>query len=616
MKSRHFAPLIRRRSGLLFRGLLCWLFGLFLLTGSDQTRFDTRFSLRGNQPIAHDRIVILKLNPSDFFSPLWAQKEISEVTDSFFYQPFLWEKLLEKALQQNPHKIGVSLFFSKNLAALNPPELNLKLFQDSRIIWASAGTTEDRNNDSLFTNPQRTNIGFPELLREDDGMLRRFSGRDLDQHHFIERLLTQDFPERKTFSINYRGKSGRFPEINLQDLLEDRLPEKYIEGKILIIGHDSNTLTSTYNTPLGPFSRAEALATLTDNALENRWIRELPLIPSALFLGLVAVITVLIIVQYPQNIALVFLGWLLTFLMAISVYVFDRFNVWIPVFAPSAQILATWIIFLGYQANKMERKNYELEQERRALKELEQLKNNFVSLISHDLKTPIAKIQSVTDRLQRNSQAMGQFALEIRSLANSSQELNKYIQSILQVLRVESSEFQLSKEIHDLNLAIEDAVSSIYPLAEEKSIQIHTELEPLYTMEMDYVLIKEVMVNLIENAVKYSSANSSPIVVRSYEDGDFVHVEVQDHGAGISAEDLNTVFGKFVRGKDQDLKTKGTGLGLYLVKYFIELHGGSISLESQLGSGTKVHFKLPLNTEEDLESQHHKTTEQQSEVIA
>jgi signal transduction histidine kinase len=278
--------------------------------------------------------------------------------------------------------------------------------------------------------------------------------------------------------------------------------------------------------------------------------------------------------------------------------------------------VATWIIFLGYQANKMERKNYELEQERRSLKELEQLKNNFVSLISHDLKTPIAKIQSVTDRLQRNSQAMDQFGLEIKSLANSSQELNKYIQSILRVLRVESSEFQLSKEVHDLNLAIEEAVSIVRPLAEEKNIKIQTELEPLYTMEMDYVLIKEVMVNLIENAVKYSPESSSPIVVKSYEDGDFVHVEVLDHGTGISVEDQNTIFGKFVRGKDQNLKTKGSGLGLYLVKYFIELHGGTIHLESQLGAGTKVHFKLPLTTEETAKPQDQTMNENQNEVIA
>lgn len=612
MKSRHIAPLIRRRSGLILRGLLCWLFGLFLLTGSEQGRFDTRFSLRGNQPIAHDRIVILKLNPSDFFSPLWAQKEISEVTDSFFYQPELWEQLLTKALQQNPKKIGVSLYFSKNLAYIHSNETNLEIFRSPKIIWASAGTTEDRNNDSLFTNSQRTNIGFPELIREDDGMLRRFSGRDFDQHHFVERLLEKDFPEGEVYSINYRGKSGRFPEISLQDLLEERLPENYLQNKILLIGHDSNSLTATYNTPMGPFSRAEALATLTDNALENRWIKELPFLPAALFLAALALLSVVIIVQYPQNIALVFLAWLLTFLMAISVYVFDRFNLWIPLFAPSAQILATWIIFLGYQANKIERKNYELEQERRALKELEQLKNNFVSLISHDLKTPIAKIQSVTDRLQRNHQATELFGLEIKSLANSSQELNKYIQSILRVLRVESSEFQLSKEIHDLNLAIEEAVELVRPLAEEKNIEIQTSLEPLYTMEMDYVLIKEVMVNLIENAVKYSAANSAPIIIRSFEDSDSVHVEVQDHGAGIPIDDQTAVFGKFVRGKDQDLKSKGTGLGLYLVKYFIELHGGKIGLESHIGQGTKVFFQLPFAEE----TQDSPNSDSQNEVTA
>lgn len=87
----------------------------------------------------------------------------------------------------------------------------------------------------------------------------------------------------------------------------------------------------------------------------------------------------------------------------------------------------------------------------------------------------------------------------------------------------------------------------------------------------------------------------------SEESEDHVHVIIKDTGEGIKAEDLEKVWGKFTRGSDQDLKTKGTGLGLYLVKYFIELHGGRVTMESSLGQGTTVAFTLPLDTESSTE---------------
>ena len=77
-----------------------------------------------------------------------------------------------------------------------------------------------------------------------------------------------------------------------------------------------------------------------------------------------------------------------------------------------------------------------------------------------------------------------------------------------------------------------------------------------------------------------------------------VWIEVDDNGAGIDPEDMDNVWGKFVRGKNQDLNTKGSGLGLYLVKYFIELHGGEVFLKSELKKGTKISFSLPLEENE------------------
>jgi signal transduction histidine kinase len=239
--------------------------------------------------------------------------------------------------------------------------------------------------------------------------------------------------------------------------------------------------------------------------------------------------------------------------------------------------------------------NFQLQQEQAYLAELEQLKNNFVSLISHDLKTPIAKIQAIVDRLMLQEQPP-ELSEDLRSLRRSGDELNRYIQSILKVLRVESREFKLNKQVADVNEIIEQAIEQLRPLAAEKNIQIQTEMEPLFSVEFDTILIKEVVVNLMENAIKYTPANGQ-IAIHSEETEDSIFVRVRDNGEGIRPEDLDKVWGKFTRGRDQDMKSKGSGLGLYLVKYFIELHGGKVSLESKVGVGTSVSFTLPLSSD-------------------
>jgi signal transduction histidine kinase len=107
----------------------------------------------------------------------------------------------------------------------------------------------------------------------------------------------------------------------------------------------------------------------------------------------------------------------------------------------------------------------------------------------------------------------------------------------------------------------------------------------------------EVFLNIIENAIKYTP-DGGFVKIKSYETETDVMVQVSDSGEGIPLEDQDLIWKKFVRGKTQDHKTKGTGLGLYLVKYFIELHGGRISFTSDATKGTTFFVQLPLETNE------------------
>ena len=131
-------------------------------------------------------------------------------------------------------------------------------------------------------------------------------------------------------------------------------------------------------------------------------------------------------------------------------------------------------------------------------------------------------------------------------------------------------------------------------LAREKQIEIQTKLEPLFSFKFDVKLIQQVIANLVENAIKYSPEGSL-VTLTSKEDGSWVRVSVIDEGYGISVEDQDKLFTKFFRGSDPKTQTeKGTGLGLYLVKYFVELHEGFVNLNSQVEKGSVFTISLPI----------------------
>lgn len=278
--------------------------------------------------------------------------------------------------------------------------------------------------------------------------------------------------------------------------------------------------------------------------------------------------------------------------MATSLWLFDSHFFWTPIFAPLLLLSTTFVVFLSLKLSVKENLNWRLEQERTYLYEIKQLKDNFVSLISHDLKTPIAKIQGIVDRMLTQIKDE-KLKSDLKSLRNESSELNRYIQSIIRVLRVESREIKLNIEPTDINQLIERVTQQVEPLASLKSINITSHLEPLFSIEIDSVLVQEVILNLVENAIKYTPKNGK-IKIISSEIDDHVLVVVEDSGAGISKDEQTKIFEKFHRGKEHSFQTKGTGLGLYLVKYFIELHGGEVFLESEISKGTTVGFTLPL----------------------
>ena len=215
--------------------------------------------------------------------------------------------------------------------------------------------------------------------------------------------------------------------------------------------------------------------------------------------------------------------------------------------------------------------------------------------MSHDLKTPIAKVQALTERLDREARSLTPEQREIlAAIQRSNDELSQYILSILNFQRIESQELKLNKKNHDINVMVEDVLQRLQPLAQDRGVLVAHELEPMFPVEFDEQLIRQVLSNLVDNSIKYNKPGTR-VKVSSRDLGNAIEVSVEDDGVGIEPQQMARLFKKFSRAeKGTSERVKGTGLGLYLAKYFIELHGGEIGVSSEPGKGTRFHFRLPV----------------------
>ncbi len=591
----------KRHQAIFVRALIAWMIGLAVLHLDEAGSYDLRLSLRGEQAPSSD-IVLVEFSNNEF-NELFLQKEnlLGPHDDPLFsaesryWNLELWRALLGKVLSMNPKMVGVSFYFDERMSH-NLSARDWDLLTHKNIIWMGALSQNGMVQLPPFSDKVKKNYGFVDFSREEDGMLRSVPALNPFIPSFPLKLAKKVNSQAKfhPFShknlINFRGSSRSFPHYQVHELLSSQISRRDLKDKIVIIGMNSD-FQSKIATPVGVLSRSEVIAHITDNLIHDRWIKRLPKSAAVVELFIIMLISVFFMTSFPQMVAFVFLSFFSLIILTFSIWFFDTLNIWTPALSPLIQIMSTWALFVGYLASRMEKKNWQLEQEKKSIAELEQLKNNFVSLISHDLKTPIAKIQAIVERLLLKEHTP-ELTQDLKSLRNSSHELHRYIQSILKTLRLEARDFHLNKEVTDINDLVKTVSALIKPLAQEKQIQITENLEPLFSIEVDPTLIQEVLSNILENAIKYTSAGGH-IEITTEEIEAFVIIKVTDTGEGINPEEIEEVFGKFVRGKNQDLKTKGSGLGLYLVKYFVELHGGRVLLSSQVGKGTSIELYLP-----------------------
>ncbi|KAB2334197.1 two-component system histidine kinase PnpS [Bacillus mesophilum] len=235
------------------------------------------------------------------------------------------------------------------------------------------------------------------------------------------------------------------------------------------------------------------------------------------------------------------------------------------------------------------------------LKKLEQMRKDFVANVSHELKTPITSIKGFSETLldgaMEDKQALTDF---LKIILQESDRLQSLIQDLLDLSKIEQQGFSLSKEIFDIQVMMKEVLAIMHGKLEEKDISLFFERqESAVLMEGDPARLKQVIINLLSNAISYTPQGGR--VSLSVSDGPKkVHIKVQDTGIGIDQEEIPRIFERFYRvDKARSRNSGGTGLGLAIVKHIVEAHKGKISVESNVGEGTAFHIELPKGKVED-----------------
>ncbi|MBN1361345.1 MAG: GHKL domain-containing protein [Sedimentisphaerales bacterium] len=254
----------------------------------------------------------------------------------------------------------------------------------------------------------------------------------------------------------------------------------------------------------------------------------------------------------------------------------------------------------------------------RAQAQLAQKKDDFISAVSHELRTPLTSIRMYSEMLEKGwVKSTEKLSEYYRSMRAESERLSRLVENVLDFSRIQKGRKKYAFQLGDVNACVTEVIAMMRPYAEQHGFAIETDLAPLGETPFDKDAVTQIVVNLIDNAVKYAhAAQDKTILLRTRREGRYTVIEVEDHGPGIPNRQRKKVFEQFYRvesGKCQfsSLKSKeapptsnskldtsnsaqttGTGLGLALVKRFAEAHDGFVEIRSAQPSGVTLKVAL------------------------
>jgi len=229
------------------------------------------------------------------------------------------------------------------------------------------------------------------------------------------------------------------------------------------------------------------------------------------------------------------------------------------------------------------------------LRELDELKSQFLSNVSHELRTPLASIKGYADNLLDGivGDFNGKQRRYIERISQNCERLVRMINDLLNLSRIEAGKFQFTPTKFSLSSLVNDIVFEFNSITEKKDISLTFNCSHDVTLFADGDKLREIIINLIDNAIKFTNSGGK-VLVNVNEREQYVDISVEDTGKGIPPGELNDIFDRFhqIQQKEKG-KSKGIGIGLAIVKSLVELHNGEITVQSKLGEGSKFTVTLP-----------------------
>ncbi|HEY0171274.1 MAG TPA: ATP-binding protein [Pyrinomonadaceae bacterium] len=245
---------------------------------------------------------------------------------------------------------------------------------------------------------------------------------------------------------------------------------------------------------------------------------------------------------------------------------------------------------------RLEESNRELNQANAQLREMSAMKEEFLALTTHDLRSPLTVISGVINFF--NSGRLGELTGEQKNMVSmmerNTQNLIELVNDLLDASKLESGTMRLDMATIELRGLTDELRQQMQPLAAEKEIALEESVpEDLPPLRADRAKLRRVLVNLISNALKFTPRGGRVSLSAAPERG-LVRVSVTDTGVGIPADDLRDIFDKYAQARSRATRSeKGTGLGLYITRQLVELHGGHIEVRSEVGKGSTFSFTIP-----------------------
>lgn len=226
-------------------------------------------------------------------------------------------------------------------------------------------------------------------------------------------------------------------------------------------------------------------------------------------------------------------------------------------------------------------------------KETDRRKDDFLSIASHELKTPLTTIKGFIQLLERMvpEDSSEKFVSTLGKVSVYVDRLNNLISELLDTSKIQSGKIEIHKDPFEIDKLIHDTVENLALATPSYTISINSETRA--TILGDELQISQVITNLVSNAIKYSPGTDT-VDVYCNRVGNFVKISVRDHGMGISQQDQTKIFERFFRARDIQKKFPGMGIGLYICHEIIANHNGTLWVESEIGSGSTFNFTLPI----------------------